>query len=274
MYDTPIEDFVQRHQLSRRQRLPSERAPRRRRSETGEHDIGRIANAAAVLIERILSLYRLHASHELAERIREQHAVMLDRRESVGPIRSLSHANIEERTSAVFGVDPDETDQTLMNRYETAFQRWFDQSFASGHGGYSDQYAMVLEERNTSEMSYILERLTTERVLLRNLTAFCQTQLVDRDRIVSASEAFLQLAELYTEIGADEIESLSMNFDDYQTLHNQAERVGYTLRHYVRLLDEMIDRFNEAAAVNRQRYEEMSEAILGAYDSVGGYEPE
>lgn len=281
MYDSPIEDFIARHRLTNRMRIADERAGRGRRRrpvrvevdpEEAEADgADSIAAGVAEIATRAMALYRLRSYHEVAERIRADLDAMRVRSAEVGDIRSLTHATLLARAQDVFGPLPQESDSRLISQYERAFSAWFDISYAGRPGGRAQEYDDAIASRNAENMARVLDSTADERVTLRAIRPWIEERLANRAQLLSSADGFRGLAELIGEVTSEEVNDLAIEFGDWMTLLDNAERLARTLTLYVHVLDEMLERINEGLMVVEQRYRTLDRELSATYAASGGY---
>ena len=152
-----------------------------------------------------------------------------------------------------------------------ALAGWFDISYAGVPGGRAEEYESTMESRNVDDLSDLLQRAVDERSMIRGMLPWIADQLRDRDQLLNAAEGFHRLMEFIGEVTADEVNSLEIAYHDWETLLDNSERLWRALETYVRVLEHLMDRLNNALMVIDHRYGELSRALDERYAPGGGY---
>ena len=269
-----IEEFVQRHQLSRRQRPRHERR-RRRRRRAGTA----AASVTAGLLFTMLGISRVEALAEAGEQALESLQRQRRREARARPIEALDALNLTEILERTFDRPPLELDIDLANQFRRAVRQWIEREYREGGSEFEIYETHVRQAWEARDLDRLLRMfddvghpnmydLTASRTTsIATLLERAEALVADLLENESEYRERMQASNTIAEHGWEELlqsiaewEQLA-SFRHIRNLHNNSRRMANQYRIYINGLREAEVNIREAKRVNRLRFDELSAMI-------------
>ena len=272
-----IEEFVQSHMLSRRQRR-----------EARTRGLRRGASALGALLVTVLGAQQAHALATRAEEYRaarRRRTAAMRHRERIAP-GGIDAANIDGTVERVFPVDPLEMDRELVNDFEIAVRAWFARDFGprgAGRQQFEDRLAELSRQPDVDALNALLEQVGHPH--MRSGTGFvlgdmarigsAASHLEDARRIVARllepqaqylerAAAFDRLSTAHPEAIQALVPEFAIDIDDLMEIHDHAAEEGHRFRHYVSALRQALESIDRARELNADRFRRVEDALVTA----------
>lgn len=276
-----IEEFVQSHQLSRRQRPEAERPRRSRRSgRAGRAATGGIAGILTVLF----AADRQRDYAEAADRLRRASRRRQEaRRQPPIPPNSVDAYNVALMIERVFLRSPLEVDLSRAEQLRRAVETWVRREYRQEGSGWNQFESRLAEARSGSDLD-ALNRLLFEvgHVQLRDLSGLvlgdlsqvsssatqidaamrmARNLLADRATYLRRAEEADRLSQAQADALEMEAQALGITLNDMMTIYDQSRGIANHYRGYVYYLESILDLLAEAARVTEARFRRIQAAI-------------